>query len=215
MSTETSEGRYYVELAAAFARGKLGLPLGVPAAEAIERGIQAGLRVHTFKQTSLPRVRKVLGILRGLLPAGIVDIGSGRGAFLWPLLDAFPEIRVIAIDRDARHVADILAVRRGGIERLAAARMDANHLGLTDGTADVVTLLEVLEHIPDAATAASEAVRVARRFVVASVPLHEDDNPGHIHLFSRQALSDLFLAAGARRVGFDYVLNHAILVATL
>jgi len=215
MSAETSEDRYYAELAGAFVRGKLGLPPGISAVEAIEYGIQAGLRVHTFKQTSLPRVRKVLGILRGLRPESIVDIGSGRGAFLWPLLDALPDTRVLAIDRDPRHVADILAVRGGGIERLDAAPMDATRLGLADGSADVVTLLEVLEHIPDAAAAASEAVRVARRFVVASVPLHEDNNPDHIHLFSRQALMDLFLTAGARRVGFDYVLNHAILVATI
>jgi hypothetical protein len=32
----------------------------------------------------LPRVRKVLGVLRGVHPANLLDVGSGRGAFLWP-----------------------------------------------------------------------------------------------------------------------------------
>ena len=54
-------------------------------------------------------LHRVLGLLRGLLGASLelaaprlLDVGSGRGAFLWPLLDAFPRLRVTAIDREAR-----------------------------------------------------------------------------------------------------------------
>ncbi|MCA8961635.1 MAG: hypothetical protein KDC38_14020 [Planctomycetes bacterium] len=41
---------------------------GAECREVIARGRAAGLRVHRFKRTSLPRVRKVLGILRGIAP---------------------------------------------------------------------------------------------------------------------------------------------------
>jgi hypothetical protein len=87
----------YTRLAAAYVRGKLGRFLE-PALdtlnekaldEIIRFGRAEGLRLHRFKRTmGLPRVSKVLGILRGLGPASLLDIGSGRGAFLWPLLGA-------------------------------------------------------------------------------------------------------------------------------
>jgi 2-polyprenyl-3-methyl-5-hydroxy-6-metoxy-1,4-benzoquinol methylase len=80
----------------------------------IQLGIARDLRLHKFKRTmNLARVRKVLGILRGLQPSDMLDIGSGRGAFLWPLLDAFPGLPVTAVDLLDRRVADIEAVRRG------------------------------------------------------------------------------------------------------
>ncbi|MEE8522945.1 MAG: methyltransferase domain-containing protein [Thermoanaerobaculia bacterium] len=189
----------YVELAAAYVRGK---------------GLADEAGLHRFKRTvGLPRVQRVIGALRALAPRTLLDVGSGRGTFLWPLLDAIPDLPVLAIDRLPYRVADVACVRRGGIGRLTAARMDVNRLALADRSFDVVTVLEVLEHLELPQQAAKEAFRVAERAVVASVPSKEDDNPEHLHLFDKGSLEALFLAAGARRVAIDYVLNHIIAVA--
>ena len=205
--------RYFTRLAAAFVRGKLGSVAPSPE-ELIAAGLAAGLRLHKFKRNAeLPRVRKVLGILRGLAPSSLIDLGSGRGTFLWPLLDAFPQLNVTAVDIDPSRVADIDAVREGGLSNLRAIRADAEALKLEDKQADVVTALEVLEHLNDPARAAAEAVRAARGYVVASVPSKEDDNPEHIQLFDRRGFERLFLEAGARGVKIEFVLNHMIAVA--
>ena len=76
-------------------------------------------------------------------------------------------------------------------------------------------VLEVLEHLAEPAQAVRELVRVARRFVVASVPSKEDDNPEHIQLFDGAALERMFADAGARNVTVTYVRGHIICVATL
>ena len=181
---------------------------------AIAEGLAAGLRLHRFKRSvELPRVKRVLGVLRGLGVARLLDVGSGRGAFLWPLVDAMPEVEVTAIDLLPHRVLAIEHVRRGGIERVSAARMDATALGLADGSVAAVTLLEVLEHMPDAAPAAAEAVRVARTAVVATVPSHEDDNPEHLRVYDGDTMTALLRDAGARRVTIDHVRGHIVAVA--
>jgi ubiquinone/menaquinone biosynthesis C-methylase UbiE len=207
--------RYYADAAAAFARTRLGAGLADSTEQVLRAAQAAGLDLHHFKRTApLPRVQRVVGALRGMGPGSLVDVGIGRGAFLWPLLDAFPELPVLAVDRDPRCVADVAAVRAGGVDRVATARMDAHRLALRDGSADGVTLLDHLEHLALPALAAAEALRVARRFVVVSVPSKPDENPQHVHLFDRASLTELLLAAGARRVSVDFVLNHIVAVAT-
>jgi len=73
---------------------------------------------------------------------------------------------------------------------------DVAALTFESSSFDVVTMLEVLEHVPDPARALREVCRVARRFVVLSVPNGPDNNPEHIHLFSSATLRSLLQAAG-------------------
>ncbi|MEW6282363.1 MAG: class I SAM-dependent methyltransferase [Candidatus Eremiobacterota bacterium] len=205
---------YYEELMAAYVRGRLGVD-GTPEELFREAG-RRELRVHRFKRTAgLPRVRRVLGLLKGLEPADLLDVGTGRGVFLWPLLDEFPDLAVTCVDLRPDRVEDLHAVSRGGVERLRAFRQDVCQLDFPDGRFDVVTALEVLEHLQEPDRAAREAVRVARRFVLASAPSHEDDNPEHVQLFTRESFERLFLQAGARRVAIHYVLNHILAVVSL
>lgn len=207
--------RYYVELAAAFVRGhRPALAAEVDdAAELWRRGRAEGLSLHKFKRsTTLPRVAKVLGILRGLVPGSLLDVGSGRGVFLWPLLHELPWLAVTALDADPLRVRDLTAVHDGGIERLRAVHGDAMALPLPEGHVDVATALEVLEHLPHPERAAAELLRVARRFVVVSVPSGPDDNPQHIQLFTPARLREIFMDAGARRVQIEHVPQHMIAV---
>jgi ubiquinone/menaquinone biosynthesis C-methylase UbiE len=121
---------------------------------------------------------------------------------------------VTAVDLLPHRLQVIAAVQRGGLDNLTCARMDATRLAFPDASFDVVTLLETLEHIPDAASAVAEVTRVARRFVLLSVPSQADDNPEHLHLFSQESLRALFAAAGIARLKFSYVPKHLLVVAT-
>lgn len=208
-----NDGRYFTALAVAFVRGKISVAAELSDEEIIAFGREQGLRLHKFKcQTELSRIKKVLGILQGLAPLSLLDIGSGRGTFLWPLLDAFPYLEVTAIDTNPIRVNDINAVRKGGFPNLRALEMDATKIQLEDNSVDLVTALEVLEHLENPALAVAEAVRLARKFVVTSVPSKEDDNPEHIQLFDQTSFEKLWLEAGAKSVKIEYVLNHIIAV---
>jgi ubiquinone/menaquinone biosynthesis C-methylase UbiE len=206
--------RYYTELAAAYVRGARPDLGGGDASELLAAAKRAGVRLHRFKRTAgLARVRRVIGALKGFAPSSLLDIGSGRGAFLWPLIDELAEISVTAVDLLPHRVADIDAVRRGGIERVRAATMDAAALTYPDRSFDAVTILEVLEHVERPAAVAREALRVARRVAIVTVPAKEDDNPEHIHLFSAADLTALLSEAGAARVEVEHVLGHRVAIA--
>ena len=210
------ETRFYLEPAAAYVRGTRPDLVAQTDLLTLQAGLDTGLRLHRFKRSRvLPRVRKVLGTLRSIGPEDLLDIGSGRGAFLWPLLDELTALAVTCAERNPERVRQLQAVARGGMKRLRAVEMDATHLGLQDGSFDVVTALEVLEHIEDVTRAVREITRVARRFVVVTVPSRPDDNPEHLHLLTSKRMTELFMKAGAKRVDIDAIHNHLIAVARL
>jgi len=106
--------RLRMPLAAAFCRGRLGLAADVDDATAVAAGRTAGLRLHRYKRTqALPRVERVIATLRGIGAVDIIDIGSGRGAFLSPLLEALPHLPVCCVAVRADRVDDINAFAAG------------------------------------------------------------------------------------------------------
>ncbi|HPF88276.1 MAG TPA: class I SAM-dependent methyltransferase [Candidatus Limiplasma sp.] len=190
--------------------------LGQNAFDAILRaGRQAGLKLYRFKNThtELPRVKHVLGFLRSIQPESLLDVGSGRGAFLWPFLHQFPYLALTSVDLLAHRVEFLQTVTLGGLNNLQALQADICALEEPAESYDAVTLLEVLEHIPDVQEAVRRAVHVAKRYVVVTVPSKPDDNPEHIHLLTKEKLTELFEKAGCKRLRFDGVPGYLILIA--
>ena len=179
-------------------------------------GRKAELKMYRFKDhEALPRVHKALGFLRNVWPENLLDVGSGRGVFLFPFLCAFPFTPVTSVDLLDYRVEFLNDIQRGGIDRLTAMHMDICSDTLPEKSFDVVTMLEVLEHIPDVQKAICSAVRLAKRYIVVTVPSKPDNNPEHIHLLTKERLTELFHHAGCARLHFDAVPGHLFMVATM
>lgn len=183
----------------------------------LDLGRAWGVKLYRFKRTHeyLPRVRQVLGFLWGVWPETLLDVGSGRGAFLFPFLDAFPHAKVTSLDILSCRVEFLEDIRRGGVFSLTPILADICAQPLPDKSVDIVTMLEVLEHIPDVQAAVTAAVRIAKKYVVVTVPSKPDNNPEHIHLLTKPVLTELFGTAGCGRLHFSAVPGHLVLVASL
>ena len=220
---------YENKLAAAYVRGALQdripaelmeKPLDTMTEEEIFRLLELGkandLKLYHFKKKELlPRVREVLGFLKSIYPESLLDIGSGRGVFLLPFLNTFPYANVTSLDLLPHRVAMLQAMAEGGIENLQVLQENICTWNGPDKGFQVVTLLEVLEHIPDVGQAVKNAVRMARDYVVVSVPSKPDDNPEHIHLLTREILTELFRQAGCEKIRFSGVPDHLIAIVTV
>jgi len=179
----------------------------------VEAGRDKGLRVHRFKRTmGLPRVTKVLGILKALYPQSMLDIGTGRGVFLWPLLDLYPDVQVTCADILDYRYHFLCKVKDGGLDNIHPVLGDIKTLEFKDGCFDVITFLETLEHIPEPEKALLNALRMAGRALILSVPSKEDDNPEHIHLLDESFFRDTLLGHADCSVSFEYVPNHMIVL---
>lgn len=208
--------KYNLELAAAFV---LGHAPNLTHEKLVRMGQVSGLKMQRFKKTEpLPRVAKVIEMIRSLDPVNLLDIGSGRGTGLIQVLLEFPHLDIAAVECDEALIPNLRALARGlGMVRstgcLRVFRLDAStSLPFQDGEFDVGTALEVLEHIQDTQRAVNEIVRVCRK-VVFSVPSEPDDNPEHIHFHTPDDLTRMFLAAGAKSVTFDSVPEHTVGIA--
>lgn len=175
---------------------------------------------HYFKEKEdLPRVQVVLGFLRGIVPAGqcqsLLDVGSGRGVFLFPLLRDFPDLEVTSLDILPHRVELLQCLHDGGIINLHPLLENICTWDAPGKSFDIVSMLEVMEHIPDTIAVVKNAIRLARNYIIVSVPSKPDDNPEHIHLFSNEDLISLFMDNGCSKVKFMSVTNHRVMVASV
>lgn len=122
-------------------------------------------------QTGNPVVQKLLGrwmgVLKGVLgtvDGTVVDVGVGEGLALERMLPSgYPAIGV-----EYRFDKAVAATER--LPGLKAVRADAGMLPIRTGSADLVTSIEVLEHLPQFELAVSELARITRGRCVVSVP---------------------------------------------
>ena len=226
--------RYNMKPAAAWIRGHA-MKTGVPALEPellemplevltdeelsaiVESGEASGLKLYPFKtgKAELPRVRLALGFLHSIEFESLLDVGSGRGVFLLPFMEEYPGVQVTSLDLLDKRVTFLNELAAGGYSQLTAYNQNICDQPFPENSFDVVTLLEVLEHIPEVGKAVAAAVKIARKYIVVSVPSKEDDNPEHIHLLTKDILTKLFADAGCTKLHFGGVNGHLIMMATI
>lgn len=110
-------------------------------------------------------IQKRLDALSGLTRiagASLLDVGCGNGVYTTRLAEAFD--RVEAIDVEPDRLADFRTAIAGTplADKVRIQQMDASQMDFDDASFDVVTAIEVVEHIPDLDGAVAEIRRVLR-----------------------------------------------------
>jgi 2-polyprenyl-3-methyl-5-hydroxy-6-metoxy-1,4-benzoquinol methylase len=156
-----------------------------------------------------PVVRKLMNgfestleeLWRKAAPESILDVGCGEGVLTAQWADQLGSRRIVGIDLDDPKLKAEWAKRqRANLEYRVE---DATHLSFADGEFDMATAIEVLEHVPDPERTVSEMARVAKRWVLVSVPREPlwrglnmargaylkdlGNTPGHINHWSKRS----------------------------
>lgn len=142
----------------------------------------------------------------------LVDVGAGSGN-VTALLGWAPT-RALVVEASPELVGEAVKTHA-----LQAVRADGRHLPLPSGSASVVTLLDVIEHLDDPAPALREAHRVvdARGRLVVTVPAHPslwsaaDEMLGHARRYSRSMLRAELEAAGFEVLILSHVFSWLVL----
>ncbi len=165
----------------------------------------------------LARRRAVLALLddAGLADPRLLDEGCGAGALLAELTTRG---RAAGVDVSASAIA--LTGERG-LRQLAQADLGA--LPFLSGTFDAVTLLDVLEHVPDDQKALNEAARVLRPGGLAIITLpalgflwsSHDEALGHHRRYGPSRVRRMAAEAGlaVRRLSFGLFFFFPVAVA--
>jgi SAM-dependent methyltransferase len=142
-------------------------------------------------------IRAELGRL--VLPAGarVLDAGCGSGRTMVELADYGDEVSGVELNAEAAELA-----RGRGVGEVQIGRLE--ELPWDDGTFDLVTCLDVIEHIADDVAALVELRRVARSggWLLVTVPAYQalwsrhDEANHHYRRYSRSALRAAARSAG-------------------
>jgi len=148
-------------------------------------------------QTALEEIR--MGKVLSLLPPGtqnLLEIGARHGVMTKKLAARVPSVTALDLKMPPFQLERVVNVA-GNVERLQ----------FEDNSFDCIVCTEVLEHVPDVASAARELARVTRKHVLIGVPYRQDTrvgrttcnhcgriNPpwGHLHAFDEARLLKLF-----------------------
>jgi 2-polyprenyl-3-methyl-5-hydroxy-6-metoxy-1,4-benzoquinol methylase len=168
--------------------------------------------------SSNPLVRRLMSGFHSALdelweiaaPDSVLDVGCGEGVLTLRWADRLGDGRIVGIDLDDPKLRVEWGKRlRPNLEFRAE---EATRLSFEDGEFDMAAAIEVLEHVPEPEATVAEMARVARRWLLVSVPreplwralnvargayLRELGNtPGHVNHWSKRAFVSLLSRYG-------------------
>ena len=123
-----------------------------------------------------PVVRRLMANFHGTLdelwdkaaPESVLDVGCGEGVLTYEWAERLGDRRIVGIDLDDPKLrAEWDKRRRPNLEYRAE---EATSLSFADNEFDMATAIEVLEHVPDPSATLAEMARVAKRWLLVSVP---------------------------------------------
>jgi ubiquinone/menaquinone biosynthesis C-methylase UbiE len=144
-------------------------------------------------------------------PQSILDVGCGEGILTRRWAARRPDRRVVGVDLEDPALRAAWAAA-GPLANLELRAMRADALAFADDAFDLVTAIEVLEHLPDPEAALAEMSRVARQGLLVSVPREPlwralnlargayvrdlGNTPGHLNHWSRRGFTALLRRYG-------------------
>jgi 2-polyprenyl-3-methyl-5-hydroxy-6-metoxy-1,4-benzoquinol methylase len=143
-------------------------------------------------------------------PESVLDVGCGEGVLTGDWAERLGDGRIVGIDlEDPKLRAEWERRARPNLEFRAE---EATSLSFADGEFDMAAAIEVLEHVPEPEATLAEMARVARRWLLVSVPreplwralnmargayLRELGNTlGHLNHWSKRAFASLLSRHG-------------------
>jgi trans-aconitate methyltransferase len=140
--------------------------------------------------------RLIFSLLEGLSFNSVLDVGCGTGVLLQHILEQYPHTQLTGSEYSSQGI-DVARAR------LPKARFCSMDLGLENlgRQFDLVTCIDVLEHVDDDRAALANLLAMTRKYMLLSVPLGplfktEARRMGHVHGYSRAELEDKIQAAG-------------------
>jgi 2-polyprenyl-3-methyl-5-hydroxy-6-metoxy-1,4-benzoquinol methylase len=154
--------------------------------------------------------RSLDDLLERAQPSSLLDVGCGEGVLVQRMARNLRGRRVVGADLEegslqagwAAHAADNLSYRA----------LEGAELPFADGEFDLVSALEVLEHVPDPPRTLREMSRCAQRHLLVSVPREPlwralnvargayvselGNTPGHLNHWSRRSFITLLREHG-------------------
>lgn len=168
----------------------------------------------------LPRVQKIIGMLRQIQPDSVLDVGTGRGRLFWPMAYALPDTYFVAMDTYPWRCEVVRAVKDGGLrDRINVIQGDISNIMLVRDYYQVVVASEVLEHIPNVQKALTNIIHTAEKVAIITVPSKPDNNPDHIHFLPQDVWAGMFEIASKdtekkiKNIKFDYTLKELVIYA--
>jgi SAM-dependent methyltransferase len=143
-------------------------------------------------------------------PQSLLDVGCGEGVLVHRWAQRIAPRPVVGIDLEEPSIQAGWAQHQA--PNLDYRVMKAEDLPFADGEWDVATAVEVLEHVPDPAHTVAEMARVARRWLLVSVPREPlwrglnmargaylkdlGNTPGHLNHWSKRSFVGLLSRHG-------------------